>query len=79
MVSMKVFVLDDQQQLFLLHVFTTYCAAGLPPTELGIAAATYQSVTSAREVPVEPHLGHCTVAQMSPNGLALEVEEEYSQ
>lgn len=72
---MKVFVLDDQQQLFLLHIFSTYCAAGLPPTELGIAAATYQAVAEARDVPVETHLGHAKVTQMGPSGIALEIEE----
>jgi hypothetical protein len=55
---MKLLVLDDQQQQYLLHVFQSYCGAGLPLTELAIAAATYHSVANARDVLIEEHLGH---------------------
>lgn len=44
----------------------------MPPGELGIAAQTYQSLATAREVPIETHLGPAK-AEVGPNGIALEV------
>jgi hypothetical protein len=46
---MKLHVLDDQEQQYLIHVFQSYCGAGLQPRELALAAATYQSVANAHE------------------------------
>lgn len=71
---MKLLILDDSQQQYLLHVFTSYCHGGLPPDQLAIAATTYQSLVTAREVPIETHLGKADLA-VGPNGIALELKE----
>lgn len=69
---MKLIALDDQQQHYLLHVFIAYCEAGLPTSELGIAAATAHSVVNAREVPMETYLGPDS-EEVGSKGFALEI------
>jgi hypothetical protein len=69
---MKLIALDDQQQHYLLHVFIAYCEAGFPTSELGIAAATAQSVVNARELPIETYLGLHS-AEVGSKGFAVEV------
>jgi hypothetical protein len=72
---MRIIALEDEQYHYLLHTFQTYTRSGMEPKELGIAASTFHHLQEAREIPVDPgvHLGHAKIADIGPQGIALEV------
>jgi hypothetical protein len=72
---MRIVALEDQQYAYLRHVLEQHSMGGLPANELPIAGEVYIRVISATEVPKEAlNLGKAKVAEVGPNGIALEVE-----
>jgi hypothetical protein len=83
--SMTVIALNHpQQKEFLLHLFENYTRSGnMTPDQLPLAADTYACVVQSREIPLDPaegkqpqniHLGKAKIAEMGPNGVALDFE-----
>ena len=73
---MKIIPMDEDEYRYLSHVFESYVRNGIPSTELGIAAATFQKIQQAPDVPIDTHLGNATLADIGPNGVTLEVPVE---
>jgi hypothetical protein len=71
---MKLIAVDERIHDYLLHVFEAYTRAGIVPGELGLAAEAYQHLVQARDIPIDQLLSQAKVAEVGPNGVALEVE-----
>ena len=72
---MKLLALEEPYYAFLLHVFEAYVRGGLPTEELALAADTFHRLKEAREIPVDELMKQAKVVELSPNGVALEVND----